>query len=298
MTDNIVRAVDSEGRIRIIAADTRYLVDTARQMHNTSPTATAALGRTLTGALLMSVTMKNDKDRLTINIKGDGPIGRIVVSAKGNGEVKGYVNHPEADLPLRERDGKLDVGGLVGQGTLTVVMDQGLKEPYVGKTQLISGEIAEDLAAYFYQSDQIPSVVSLGVLVDVDYSVKQAGGFLLQLMPGADEALIEKVEHSISGLKAVTTMLDEGMTPKDIIAKVMEGFDVKYLEETTASYQCDCSREKVTDSLLSLGRDELQAILEEDGQAEVVCHFCNTKYHFDAPALQSMLEHISDTQDN
>ena len=192
----------------------------------------------------MSENLKNEADTLTLNIKGDGDIGQIVVTAKANGIVKGYVNNPMADADIRESDGKLDVGKIVGKGTLTVVADQGLKEPYIGKVELISGEIAEDLANYFYRSDQVPSVVSLGVLVDVDYSVKAAGGFILQLMPGADDECISKIEQNISKIKSITSMLDEGMTPEQIVEAVMSGFEIKILDKKGIGFNCDCSFEK------------------------------------------------------
>lgn len=290
--DYLVRAIDVDGKIRIFACDSTNMVEESRKVHNTSKTATAALGRTLTAAALMSENLKNEKDTLTINIRGDGDIGQIVVTTKSNGVVKGYVNNPYADAEIRLSDGKLDVGKIVGKGTLTVVSDQGLKEPYIGKVQLVSGEIAEDLASYFYQSDQVPSVVSLGVLIDVDYTVKRAGGYILQLMPGADEECISKIEENISNLKSVTTMLDEGMTPEDIINAVMKGFDLKFLDKKDISYNCDCSREKVEDSLISIGKEQLLNIIEEDGQAEVVCHFCNKKYNFSEDDLKNLIKTI------
>lgn len=290
--DYLVRAIDKDAQVRIFACNSKNMVETARNIHNTSKTATAALGRTLTAAALMSENLKNEADTLTLNIKGDGGIGQIVVTAKANGVVKGYVNNPMADCEIRESDGKLDVGRIVGNGTLTVVADQGLKEPYIGKVELISGEIAEDLANYFYRSDQVPSVVSLGVLVDVDYTVRAAGGFILQLMPGADDECISKIEENISKLKAITTMLDEGLTPEQIIEHVMDGFEIKFLDKKEIGFNCDCSREKVEDSLISIGKDELKAIIEEDGKAEVICHFCNEKYSFNEEELENILNSI------
>lgn len=290
--DYLVRAIDKDAQVRIFACSSKDMVEKAREIHNTSKTATAALGRTLTAAALMSENLKNEADTLTLNIKGDGDIGQIVVTAKANGIVKGYVNNPMADADIRESDGKLDVGKIVGNGTLTVVADQGLKEPYIGKVELISGEIAEDLANYFYRSDQVPSVVSLGVLVDVDYTVKAAGGFILQLMPGADDECISKIEENISKLKSITSMLDRGMTPEQIVEAVMSGFEIKILDEKEIGFNCDCSLEKVEDSLISLGKDELEAIIEEDGKAEVMCHFCNSKYNFSKEKLTSILKNM------
>lgn len=290
--DYLVRAIDKDAQVRIFACSSKDMVEKAREIHNTSKTATAALGRTLTAAALMSENLKNEADTLTLNIKGDGDIGQIVVTAKANGIVKGYVNNPMADADIRESDGKLDVGKIVGNGTLTVVADQGLKEPYIGKVELISGEIAEDLANYFYRSDQVPSVVSLGVLVDVDYTVKAAGGFILQLMPGADDECISKIEENISKLKSITSMLDDGLTPEQIVEAVMNGFEIKILDKKEIGFNCDCSLEKVEDSLISLGKDELKAIIEEDGKAEVMCHFCNSKYNFSKEELTSILENM------
>ncbi|MDY2986892.1 MAG: Hsp33 family molecular chaperone HslO [Peptoniphilus sp.] len=290
--DYLVRAIDKDAQVKIFACSSKNMVEKAREIHNTSKTATAALGRTLTAAALMSENLKNEADTLTINIKGDGDIGQIIATAKMNGIVKGYVNNPMADADIRESDGKLDVGKIVGKGTLTVVADQGLKEPYIGKVELISGEIAEDLANYFYRSDQVPSVVSLGVLVDVDYSVKAAGGFILQLMPGANDECISKIEENIYKLKSITSMLDRGMTPEQIVEAVMSGFEIKILDEKEIGFNCDCSLEKVEDSLISLGKDELEAIIEEDGKAEVMCHFCNSKYNFSKEKLTSILKNM------
>lgn len=290
--DYLVRAIDKDAQVKIFACSSKNMVEKAREIHNTSKTATASLGRTLTAAALMSENLKNEADTLTINIKGDGDIGQIIATAKMNGIVKGYVNNPMADADIRESDGKLDVGKIVGKGTLTVVADQGLKEPYIGKVELISGEIAEDLANYFYRSDQVPSVVSLGVLVDVDYSVKAAGGFILQLMPGANDECISKIEENIYKLKSITSMLDRGMTPEQIVEAVMSGFEIKILDEKEIGFNCDCSLEKVEDSLISLGKDELEAIIEEDGKAEVMCHFCNSKYNFSKEKLTSILKNM------
>lgn len=290
--DILVRAIDEQAKVRIFACRSTNLVEEARRIHDTSKTATAALGRALTAAALMAENLKNDKDTITINIRGTGEIGQIVATAKPNGIVKGYVNNPQADAEIRESDGKLDVRKIVGNGTLTIVADQGLKEPYVGKVELVSGEIAEDLANYFYQSDQVPSVVSLGVLVDVDYTVKEAGGFILQLMPDADEEYISKIEDNISKLPSVTTILSEGLEPEDIVKEVLKGFEIKFLDRKEIRFQCDCSREKVEDSLASIKKEELQKIIEEDGKAEVVCHFCNTKYNFTKEELTALVEKL------
>ena len=290
--DYLVRAIDKDGFVKISAVTTKNLVEKARITHNLSKTATAALGRTLSIGAIMGEWLKNEEDSITLNIKGDGEIGRIVVVGKNDGTVKGYVDNPSADLPARQSDGKIDVGGIVGKGTLTVVTDMGLKEPYVGKTNLVNGEIAEDFANYFYKSEQIPTVVSLGVLVDVDYTVKQAGGFVLQLMPGAGEEVISKIEENLKYLPSCTTMLNNGLNPKDIINKVLNGFELKFLEDKTLSYKCSCSKDKVESALISLGKNEIKDIIKEDKKAEVKCYFCNKVYNFSEEELKEMLNNM------
>ena len=288
--DYLVKAVDKDGFVKISAANTKNTVEKARKLHNLSKTASAALGRTLTAGLIMASDLKNEKDSITINIDGSGDIGRIVVTGKNDGKIKGYVNNPSADAKIREVDNKLDVSKIVGQGTLTVVTDLGLKEPYVGRVNLVSGEIAEDLVNYFYISEQVGSVVNLGVLVDVDYTIKESGGFILQLMPGAGEEIISKIESNIKNMKSYTSLLDEGNNPEDIMKMVLKGFDTKELERKNIEFSCDCSREKVVDSLISIGKKEIEDIIKEDGKAEVVCHFCNSKYLFSKKDLEDILE--------
>lgn len=290
MKDYLIRAIDKSGSIRIFAATTTNLVEEAHRIHNTSPTATAALGRTLTISAMMGIMMKNDQDILTLKINGNGPIGLIMAVANNKGEVKGVVNNPEADLPSRS-DGKLDVGGVVGDnGTLTVIMDLGLKEPYVGQTSLVSGEIAEDIASYYVISEQTPSVVSLGVLVGKDISCKAAGGFMIQVLPDAKEEDIVKIEKALENLEPVSTMIDKGMKPEDIMNRVLGEFEMEILEKSPLKYYCNCSREKIESVIISLGRGEIEAIIEEDEQAEVVCHFCDTKYQFGKDDLQKFLD--------
>lgn len=290
MKDYLIRAIDKSGSIRIFAATTTNLVEEAHRIHNTSPTATAALGRTLTISAMMGIMMKNDQDILTLKINGNGPIGLIMAVANNKGEVKGVVNNPEADLPSRS-DGKLDVGGVVGDnGTLTVIMDLGLKEPYVGQTSLVSGEIAEDIASYYVISEQTPSVVSLGVLVAKDISCKAAGGFMIQVLPDAKEEDIVKIEKALENLEPVSTMIDKGMKPEDIMNRVLGEFEMEILEKSPLKYYCNCSREKIESVIISLGRGEIEAIIEEDEQAEVVCHFCDTKYQFGKDDLQKFLD--------
>lgn len=290
MKDYLVKAIDKTGSVRILAASTTNMVEEARTIHNLSPTASAALGRSLTAASIMGSTMKNEDDILTLKISGDGPGGTIFVVAKNGGRVKGEIDNPQADVPSRE-DGKLDVGSLVGKnGSLTIIMDLGLKEPYVGSSKLVSGEIAEDLANYYFISEQIPSVVSLGVLVDQDTSIKAAGGYIIQLLAGASEEDIEKIETSLKELKPISAMIDQGLSPEEIVDEVLKDFEMEILDKIDISYDCDCNREKIRDLLISLGNEEIQKIIQEDGEAEITCHFCNTKYKFDRDELEKLLQ--------
>ncbi|MEW8973943.1 MAG: Hsp33 family molecular chaperone HslO [Tissierellaceae bacterium] len=289
MKDYLIRGIDRQGRIRIFVASTTHMVEKARSIHNTSPTATAALGRTLTAGVMMGSMMKNEGDVMTLKIAGDGPGGTIYVVAKNDGRIKGYIGNPSADVPSR-KDGKLDVGSLVGRnGTITTIMDLGLKDPYVGQSKIVSGEIAEDLANFYAYSEQQPSAVSLGVLVDRDISVKAAGGYIIQLLPGVTDEDIDKIEKILSKIEPVSTMIDEGLSPEDIMNKVLGEFHMEILDRMDLSYQCDCSREKIEKVIMSLGKKEIQDIIEEDGQAEVVCHFCNSKYQFNKEELSKFL---------
>ena len=288
MTDYIVRATAAGSQIRAFAATTRELVETARQAHNTSPVATAALGRLLTGGAMMGVMMKGEEDILTIQVRGDGPIGGITVTADAKGNVKGYVNNPEVWLPANSR-GKLDVGKAVGHGSLSVIKDMGLKEPYVGQTELQTGEIAEDLTYYFAASEQVPSSVGLGVLMEKNNTVKQAGGFLIQLMPFTDEAVIETLEKRLPEIPPVTTMLDEGLTPEQILEKLFEGMDMEINETMPARFFCSCSKERVSRALISVGRGELADMIHEGKEIEVNCHFCGKNYTFSVEELKELL---------
>lgn len=291
LNDYIIRAVTKDGLIRAFSATTTNMVKEAQRIHDTSPIATAALGRTLTAAAMMSLMLKGEKDSLTIQIKGDGPLGGIVVAADSKANVRGYVYHPHVDLP-RKANGKLDVGGAVGRnGFLSIVRDLGLKEPYVGQVPLVSGEIAEDLTLYYARSEQIPSAVALGVLADRDLIVKAAGGFIVQLMPGADDRTVEKIESIIASLPSVSEMVTNGLNAEGILEKVLEGFEVDILEKTEAYYRCECSRDRIERALISVGERELQDMIEEQGEAELTCHFCNQKYHFNKQELQRLLEH-------
>lgn len=289
MKDYLIRGMDKLGRIRVFVANTTAMVEEARKIHNTSPTATAALGRSLTAGVLMGAMMKNEEDTLTFKISGNGPGGNILVVARNNGTIKGEIMHPGVDLPARQ-DGKLDVGGLVGNdGTLTIVMDLGLKEPYVGMSKLVSGEIAEDLAHYYAYSEQQPSVVSLGVLVDKDISVKAAGGYIIQLLPGCTEEDIVLIENKLKEIKPVSTLIDEGKSPEDILNAILEDFDMKILDKKDIEYKCDCSETRIREVIKSLGKAEIQAMIEEDQGAEIMCHFCNTKYNFNEEELKQIM---------
>lgn len=289
MKDYLIRSIDKLGRIRVFIASTTNMVETARKTHNTSPTATAALGRSLTIATLMSAMMKNEEDTLTLQISGNGPAGRILVVAKNNGYTKGEILHPEADVPSRT-DGKLDVGLLIGnEGTVTTIMDLGLKEPYVGMSKLISGEIAEDIAHYYAYSEQQPTVVSLGVLVDRDITVKSAGGYIIQLLPGHTEEDIALIEEALSKIKPVSTLIEEGCKPEDILKIIFKDFEMDILEKKEVEYRCDCSKEKIQNVLKSLGKQAIKEMIEEDHGAEVLCHFCNKKYNFNEEELGEIM---------
>ncbi|HHY90980.1 MAG TPA: Hsp33 family molecular chaperone HslO, partial [Clostridiales bacterium] len=276
MQNYVLRAIAGNKNIRAFAAITTGLVEEARKIHDTTPVATAALGRTLTAAAMMGLMLKGGKDKLSIQISGDGPLKQILAVADAKGNVKGYVVEPHVDLPLRE-DGKLDVGKAVGKnGKMIVIKDLGLKEPYIAQSRLVSGEIAEDLTAYFAYSEQQPSAVGLGVLVDRDYTVKAAGGFILQLMPEADDQTIEKLEKRLSEIPSITTIIQEEADGKRILENVLEGFDIEILEQAEVRFACDCSEERLESALISVGAEELKKMIEEDGHAELICHFCNT----------------------
>ena len=292
MADKIIRATAAGAQIRAFVADTKETVMAAYEKHDTYPVMTAALGRLLTAGALMGAMLKNEGDRLTLKIDGDGPGAGLVVAADYLSHVKGYAVNPHVDIPLKP-NGKLDVSGALGNGTLTVIKDMGLKEPYVGTTNLVTGEIAEDITYYFSLSEQIPSSVGLGVLVDTDCSVKCAGGFILQLMPFANDETIDKLEANLQNISSVTSMYDSGMTAKDILYKLLDGFDVEINDEITPEYRCDCSRERVENALSLIAKDELEDMIkqagEEDKPAEVHCDFCNTDYYFTKEDLERIL---------
>ncbi len=285
--DYIIRATAGNGSVRAFATKTKETVNTAFLTHKTSPVMTAALGRTLTAGALMGCMLKDDKDILTITIKGDGPGGGVVVTANNKVEVKGYCLNNIVDIPLKP-NGKLDVSGAIGNGSLTVIKDLGLKEPYVGQIPLVSGEIAEDLTYYFATSEQVPSAVALGVLVDRDYTVKQAGGFVIQVMPDADDETVSAIEEKMSKIKSVTAMFELGMEPEDILEEILGEFDLNILDKTEVKFYCNCSRQRVEKALLSIGKAELDDIIKTDKKATLHCHFCNKDYEFDEEYLKNL----------
>lgn len=290
MTDYMVRAIAGNAQIRAFAATARDTVETARQAHDLSPVATAALGRTLIGGAMMGAMLKGEKDVLTLQIKGDGPIGQITVTADSKGIVKGYVQNPSVMLPPNGA-GKLDVGGAVGYGILQVIKDMGLKDPYCGQTVLQTGEIAEDLTYYFASSEQAPSSVGLGVLMDKDLAnVKQAGGFIIQLMPFAEDSVIEQLEKNLTQIPSVTTMLDDGLTPKQMLEKVLEGMDVEFTDTLPIEFKCNCSKERVEKALISVGEKDLKEMIADGKPIEVNCHFCSKNYTFSIDELETLLK--------
>ena len=288
MNDYIIRATAANDQIRAFAAVTTNMVETAREHHNTSPVATAALGRLLTAGAMMGAMMKGEKDVLTLQIKAGGPLQGITVTADSQGNVKGYVGNPDVRIPANSR-GKLDVAGAVGPGFLTVIKDMGLKEPYSGQVMLQTCEIAEDLTYYFATSEQVPSAVGLGVLMNKNNTVRQAGGFIVQLMPFAEEDVISRLEQNVQKINSVTSLLEEGHTPESLLEKVLEGFDVQINEKTDTRFHCNCSKERVEKALISIGRKELNEMIQEGKPIEMNCHFCNTNYNFTVEELKEIL---------
>ena len=287
MGDYIVRATAANNQIRAFAATTKELVETARAAHNTSPVATAALGRLLTAGSMMGVMMKGEKDILTLQIKAGGPLEGITVTADSKGNVKGYVGNPNVILHANDK-GKLDVAGAVGVGFMNVIKDMGMKEPYVGQIALQTGEIAEDLTYYFATSEQVPSAVGLGVLVDVDGSVKQAGGFIIQLMPFTPDEVVDALEKKISEIASVTEMLEEGNTPEKILEIILGDFGLEITDTLPAAFQCDCSKERVSRAISTLSKKDLDDIINDGEAIEVKCQFCNKAYHFEVDELKEM----------
>ncbi|MGE4484514.1 MAG: Hsp33 family molecular chaperone HslO [Oscillospiraceae bacterium] len=295
--DEIVRAISGDGLIKIAAVSTKNLTERARQIHKTLPVATAALGRTMAAASILGNALKESDASLTVRINGGGPLGSIIVVSDPMGNVRGYVQNAFVDLPLKE-NGKLDVGAAVGtNGMLTVIRDLNLREPYVGSTQLISGEIAEDFTAYFVESEQTPAVCALGVLVDTDQSVLASGGYIIQLLPGAPEELLERLEKNIAACGAVTGMFMSGLTAEGVILKVLDGFSPRVLERGDIEYRCLCSRERVREVLAGIGGDELSDMERSGEPVEVTCQFCDAVYTFEVSELLEMMEESGDEGD-
>lgn len=290
--DYIVRATAANAQIRAFAATTRDTAEAGRAFHNTSPVATAALGRLLTAGTMMGAMMKGEKDILTLQISGNGPIGGLTVTADSRGNVKGYVVNPEVILHARP-DGKLDVGGALGIGVLSVIKDLGMKEPYVGQCELKTGEIGDDLTYYFATSEQVPSSVGLGVLMEKNNTVRQAGGFIIQLMPFTPDEVVDRLEKKLSGVTSVTAMLDAGMTPEQILEELLGEFGLEINEKMPVQYHCDCSKERVEKALVSIGKKDLQEMINDGETIEVNCHFCNRNYAFTVEELKKLLVRAS-----
>lgn len=289
MADRIVRIIVEDAPVKAMAISGRDMVERARGIHHTWPVATAALGRTLLAASMLGSQLKDEGGSVTLRIKGGGPLGTILAVSDCGGSVRGYVQNPAVDIP-RKAPGKLDVGAAVGRdGMLTLIRDMGLREPYVGSVQLLSGEIAEDLAGYFVQSEQIPTACALGVLVNPDGSVKSAGGYLIQLLPGAEEDVIDRIEAGIAQVGPVSALLDRGAGPEELLRQVLSDFTLKVVGHTPVSYRCDCSRERVSRALISMGQAELRALIEEQGGAEITCQFCDKVYNFTKEELEELV---------
>ncbi|HHV28499.1 Hsp33 family molecular chaperone HslO [Acetivibrio mesophilus] len=289
MKDYIVRATAGEGTIRAVAAVTTNMVKDSQKVHGLSPLATVALGRTMTAAAMMSTTLKEEKAAITVQIKGDGPIGGIVVVSDSSANIKGYVHNPLVYLPLNSQ-GKYDVAGAVGSGYLNVIKDLGLKEPYIGYVDLVSGEIAEDITYYYVYSEQIPTVTALGVLTNATQIVVSSGGFILQLMPGADEETITFIENKINSIPPVSELLAQGKTPEEILEMILSEKDIKIIDKSPCRYFCNCSRERMERNILSLGKNEIMSLINENHGAEAQCHFCNEKYQFSEQDLLNLID--------
>jgi molecular chaperone Hsp33 len=292
MEDYIVSATAAGGTVRAFAANTTNMVREAKETHALSMVASAALGRTMTAAAIMSKMLKGEKDTITIQIKGNGPLGGVVVVTDTKANVRGYVYNPQVELPLNDI-GKLDVGGAIGnEGYMNVIKDLGLKEPYIGYVNLVSGEVGEDIAYYFAYSEQVPSVVALGVLVDSDGSIVNAGGYIIQLMPGAEESLISYIENTINAIPTVSQLLAYGESPEGILDIIFGDRDLKIMAKSSCGFVCNCSRERMERNLISIGRNEIQGLINDQHGAELQCHFCNKKYNFDEKELQDLMQEI------
>ena len=289
MSDYVIRGMAGNGQIRAFAASTRDMAEEARRRHNSSPVITAALGRLMTAAAIIGIQCKEESDKLTLKVKGDGPAGALYAVANSRGDVKGFAENPQVLLHARA-DGKLDVGGAVGKGELTIIRDLGLKEPYVGTCALVNGEIAEDLTYYYALSEQTPTSVSLGVLMNRDNTVAQAGGFMLQLLPGATEEMAAALEQKVLAAPAVTAWLSEGLSAEDILHRLLDDFSLELTEKRDVSFRCDCSREKMEGVLVGLGRRELLDLMLSRETVSVHCDFCNTSYTFTRPELKELFK--------
>lgn len=290
MRDYIIRGTSTDESVRFFSCITTGMVEEARKIHNCSPVSIAALGRMLTAGSMMGIMLKSDKDTMTVQINGKGPAGSIVVVSDNTGNTRGYISNPNVELMQRE-DGKLDVGRAVGvDGVLTVIKDLGMKEPYVGQIPIISGEIGDDISSYFATSEQTPTAVGLGVLVEVDGHAAAAGGFIIQLMPEANEEVITKLEERLGSIKSVTEMISSGLDAEGMIKDILGDIEYRVYEEKQVEYKCNCNKERLERALISIGKKELEELIEEQGKAELVCHFCNSKYHFDNEELIRILE--------
>ena len=287
--DHLVRGTAADGMVRAIAVTARQTVQTAHENHGTSPLVSAALGRLMMAGLMMGALFKNPDELITLEVRGDGPIGGLTVTANNHGQVKGFANDPHVWLPLNGR-GKLDVGGGLGRGTLTVVRDMPGTMPYSSQTELVTGEIGDDLAAHFSLSDQVPTSVGVGVLVDTDTSIRQAGGFIVQLMPGYEPFLVDELERNLQGVSSVTNLLEEGMTPTAILEHILRGLDYQELEVMSAEFHCGCNEERASRAVLALGEDELRDMVEKGETAEVYCHFCGRRHHLSPDELTALLD--------
>lgn len=291
MKDYVIRVTAKDGAIRGFFATTKGIANESFERHKTSPVVTAAMGRLLTATSMIGLMQKGDEDLVTLIFKGDGPMKQILATGSSNGFVKGYPQNPLVDIPLKE-NGKLDVGGAIGMGSLTMIRDMGLKEPYAGQIPLISGEIADDITYYFAKSEQVPTSVALGVLVDVDYTVKASGGFIIQLLPFCDDETISKLEQKLQTLPQISTLLANGLTPEDIANEVLGELDVEILDKSEIEFYCNCSKERVSKALISIGKEELIDILNTDKKATLNCHFCNTDYTFEEDELKEIIDKL------
>jgi molecular chaperone Hsp33 len=292
MSDTILRAMTTDGWVKAVAVNSKNIVERARQIHGTTPTATAALGRALTACSMLGNMQKIENGSVTLQIKGGGPLGTVLAVSDAAGNVRGYVQNPHITL-LEKYAGKLDVGAAVGtDGMLTVIRDLQMKEPYVGSVELVSGEIGDDVTAYLVQSEQCPSACGLGVLVDVDHSVKCAGGFILQLLPGAPEEIIDKLEQGIAAAGSVTGMLDAGLSLRELLEKVTGGMELEFFDPEPVEYRCYCTRDRVEAALISLGREELRQIVDEGKEIQISCQFCDTEYKFTPEDVSALLQNI------